>query len=1065
MRRPAVRAFLQRAVACPPAPTAPQPAAPTDDPRFTKVTGDVDDASRKEKAHPSGKTKVAEAQGAAAGPPNEVKALAGASQVDKMGAAKAGTFDKAAFIAAVAKAIDAAAPKNPEEATKFKDSGKTAEVKQQVSGLVTKGKDDSAQEIKTATTAAPDSSGAKPKAVTPMAPEQPGPPAGPVAGDQAMPAPRSPDETELGAGPCAVNNKLADAEVTEDQLKKGNEPQFDQALDSKQKVEEHAAQAPPEVKAAEGAQLDQSQAGAAGTVTAGLAAMHGGRGAALGGITAHKNQAKAADEAKRAEISSHMEQVFTKTKADVGATLDGLDQQVSDVFDKGEKAARDTFDNNVGKEVDDWKDERYSGLRGKWRWVKDKFAGLPPEVNQIYARNRATYLANMQKVISDVADVVGSTLAKAKQRIAAGRSEIKAYVASQPAALRKFAGEAADKMSDQFDSLDNDVDSKQESVVSDLAQKYVAARQSVDDSITKMQEENKGLIQKAEELVEAAVGIILKMKDMLANVLSRAANAIGGIIAHPIAFLENMVNAVKAGLSKFVNNIGEHLKKGLLDWLLGALSSAGIELPENFDLKGILNLALSILGLTWANIRGRLVAKVGEPVMAKMEQAVDVFKIIATEGLAGLWNWILERVGDFKEMVMGEIREFISEKVIKAGIEWLIGILNPAAAFIKACEAIYNIVMFFVEKGKAIIEFVNSILDSVESILNGGVGAVADLIEGTLAKTIPLIINFLADLLGLGGISEKIKEIIGKIQAPVNKAIDAVIGGALKIGKKMFASLFGKGKKPGSEKTQEDKKSSGDVRAKVAADLNAKLARPVDGPEGLSSILNSVFAAHKQEGLHSLAVKPTGPGAFDVLVSASAAQKEGSGEIEDSARLRKEDLQVRVSPKTGRLTGVPGVAVIARLNGRSLPRQESESHDHHAEDGLIANIRALPQAPAGQRDQLTVMITKSTCPRCGKRLAAFAQERNIDLTLSLMGFYFGKGQTSKEWEKSFWAMVELRRAGVNLVVPTFEEVMRNLREDIDDKSKKALIERLAYIRPLVAVVNSKTEGLGKVRAS
>ena len=160
-------------------------------------------------------------------------------------------------------------------------------------------------------------------------------------------------------------------------------------------------------------------------------------------------------------------------------------------------------------------------------------------------------------------------------------------------------------------------------------------------------------------------------------------------------------------------------------------------------------------------------------------------------------------------------------------------------------------------------------------------------------------------------------------------------------------------------------------------------------------------------------MKPTGPGAFDVLVSASATQKEGSGEIEDTARLRKEDLQVRVSPKTGRLTGVPGVAVIARLNGRPLPRQESESHDHHAEDGLIAYIRTLPQAPAGQRDQLTVMVTKSTCPRCGKRLAAFAQERNIDLTLSLMGFYFGKGQTSKEWEKSFWAMVQLRRAGVN----------------------------------------------------
>ena len=252
MRRPAVRAFLQRAVACPPAPTAPQPVAPAEDPRFTKVTDDVSDASRKEKAHPSARTKVAEAQGAAAGPPNEVTALAGANQVDKMGAAKPGTFDKAAFIAAVGKAIDAAAPKNPEEATEFKGSGKTAEVKQQVSGLVTKGKDGSAQEIKTATTAPPDASGAKPKAVTPMAPESPGPAPGPVAGDQAMPAPARPGPDRAGRRACAINNKLADAEVTDDQLKKGNEPQFNEALGSKQKAEEHAAQAPPEAKAAEG---------------------------------------------------------------------------------------------------------------------------------------------------------------------------------------------------------------------------------------------------------------------------------------------------------------------------------------------------------------------------------------------------------------------------------------------------------------------------------------------------------------------------------------------------------------------------------------------------------------------------------------------------------------------------------------------------------------------------------------------------------------------------------------------------------------------------------------------
>ncbi len=154
---------------------------------------------RKEK-HAPVKAEVAEAQGAAAGPPNEVSAQAGAAQVDKMGAAKPGTFDKAAFIAAVGKAIDAAAPKNPDEADKFKDSGKSAEVKQQVSGMVTKGKDDSAQDIKGAATAAPDTSGVQPKPVTPMTPEQPGRPRRPFRATRRCPGPRARTD-RLGLGP------------------------------------------------------------------------------------------------------------------------------------------------------------------------------------------------------------------------------------------------------------------------------------------------------------------------------------------------------------------------------------------------------------------------------------------------------------------------------------------------------------------------------------------------------------------------------------------------------------------------------------------------------------------------------------------------------------------------------------------------------------------------------------------------------------------------------------------------------------------------------------------------
>ena len=200
--------------------------------------------------------------------------------------------------------------------------------------------------------------------------------------------------------------------------------------------------------------------------------------------------------------------------------------------------------------------------------------------------------------------------------------------------------------------------------------------------------------------------------------------------------------------------------------------------------------------MTWANIRTRIVAKIGEPVMGKLEKGFEVVRILVTEGIGGLWKWVLQKVGDIKEMIMGKIKEMVSIEIIKAGIVWLISLLNPASAFVKACKMIYDVVMFFVEKADQIKEFVDSILDSVESIAAGGVGAVAGYIEKTLAKMLPVIIGFLASLLGLGGISGKIQKILETVQKPVNAVVDWVVGKAVKFGKgllkKIASSKLGK---------------------------------------------------------------------------------------------------------------------------------------------------------------------------------------------------------------------------------------------------------------------------------
>ena len=165
---PSAELDVQRAPAgtsfAPPVPpSAPNPKA---DPRFAAVAGATKSAGQQLKKHAPASQEVGRAQAAAKGPGDDKASQAKAVQVDKMAAAKPGGFDKAAFIAAVKKAIAAAAPKNLDEADKF-DMGKADGVKGAVMSKVSQGKETSAKSVKDEATKAPDPSVGKDKPVTP----------------------------------------------------------------------------------------------------------------------------------------------------------------------------------------------------------------------------------------------------------------------------------------------------------------------------------------------------------------------------------------------------------------------------------------------------------------------------------------------------------------------------------------------------------------------------------------------------------------------------------------------------------------------------------------------------------------------------------------------------------------------------------------------------------------------------------------------------------------------------------------------------------------------------------
>ena len=225
-------------------------------------------------------------------------------------------------------------------------------------------------------------------------------------------------------------------------------------------------------------------------------------------------------------------------------------------------------------------------------------------------------------------------------------------------------------------------------------------------------------------------------------------------------------------------------------------------------------LVLQILGLTWQNIRRIAVEIVGEPIVRALEMFAEPVIVLVREGPAGLWKWIKEKLSDLKSMLLDEIQSWLITNVVEAGIKWIIGLLTPVGAFIKACKAIYDIVMFFVERRKQIADLVKAVTESVGAIAKGSLGAAAQRVEDALARAIPVAIGFLAEPARPRTTSARRSPTSSRrIRKPVEQAIRWLIGKAVDL-VKAAGKLLGIGKDEGSkEGTEHD--------AKVAAGLAA----------------------------------------------------------------------------------------------------------------------------------------------------------------------------------------------------------------------------------------------------
>jgi len=334
------------------------------------------------------------------------------------------------------------------------------------------------------------------------------------------------------------------------------------------------------------------------------------------------------------------------------------------------------------------------------------------------------------------------------------------------------------------------------SVVNSWSTNYQIAKKHLAAPYNRLKRFVKNIINKVKEFIFiGALKVVGAPIKTVMGILNKGANIIQKIFSDPIGFIQNLFRGIKLGLNGFILRIQKHMLNGLTGWLFGSMSKAGIQMPKKFDLKGVFQLITQLLGLTYQQIRPQIVKRFGrkgETIVSTLETSFKVVQLLRKKGPIALWTHIKQSLSDLKKTVVDGIKDYLIKTVVKEGIFWILGLINPAGALLKVAKTLVNVVMFFVERFQQIVAFAKSIFDAVGKIASGDLKQAAKAVENAIAKSLPVMIGFLANLIGLGGLAKSVVNIMKRIGNKIKNVINKIIDWIVKKGKKLFKKLKAK---------------------------------------------------------------------------------------------------------------------------------------------------------------------------------------------------------------------------------------------------------------------------------
>ena len=207
-------------------------------------------------------------------------------------------------------------------------------------------------------------------------------------------------------------------------------------------------------------------------------------------------------------------------------------------------------------------------------------------------------------------------------------------------------------------------------------------------------------------------------------------------------------------------------------------------LPDSWTVKGIVSVLLQVVGISWANLKSRLVRLIPAPVVEALQTTFGLVKTLVVEGPMAAWEQIKEMGEELKRAFVTAITDFLKWKVVEEAVKTIAALFVPGAGIVRAIVGIYDTIVFFIQKARDIMQMVGDFLGSIADIAAGKIGAAADALERGLARGLKIVIVFLAKLLRLDGIAARIRTALETIRTKVDAVLDRVASWIVNVARK-----------------------------------------------------------------------------------------------------------------------------------------------------------------------------------------------------------------------------------------------------------------------------------------